>query len=330
LKLIPIAYDIHGFRLRFHSESETLKEILDSALGGFAIPGALPNADDFQLSIRESTDLPNFPAALPLLWKGPLPDGTQLIYRGDANSRWMRLEKLADVQIDFTGNRAQVSVIPGGEWCLLSGCIIPLLAEILRRQEQYLLHAATLLIPTTKKAILLAGAGGRGKTTTALALMHSGMQLVSDDISFVYGTETDNSAPRIWGLLPRLKIRHPTLALLPWLAEVPRRNARLSGEFYLDHGQLPITQLARPTELAAIFVLDGRAETHRIRPLDKAHALELLLRENLRALDQPAGKLFRTMARLIENCDTYILTASPQLHTVADHLISTVENQADA
>jgi len=89
---------------------------------------------------------------------------------------------------------------------------IPALAERLRRDGAYLVHAACLRAPDGSGVWLVPAARGSGKTTLALMLRRAGYALLSDDRGFLVGPA---DAPRIdpWPEAPRVGDR--SLYLLP-------------------------------------------------------------------------------------------------------------------
>jgi len=260
-------------------------------------------------------------------WEGYLPDGLHVRYWLNKIFIRIRIHKSADLKMDFSQCKGNLTVHRGAEWSLLSGCIIPMLAELLRRNQHYLIHAATLRLPFTNRGIVIAGAGGTGKTSTALALMHSGMELMSDDISFIMGGSPDTDPLRVWGFLPRLKIRKPTLTLLPWLDEYPRQKARMSGEFYIDLNSLRRDVNTDPVHITAVvFLGENNTIKHQLEPLDKTQAVELLIGENLRSTDHFTAKAFQTLVRFTGQCETYMLSASPELETLDKIIFPLMEN----
>ena len=87
---------------------------------------------------------------------------------------------------------------------------VPALAERLRRDGVFLVHAA--VVETAKGAWIVPAARGGGKTTLALSLARAGAVLRSDDRAFLLGA---TSAPRVdpWPEPPRVGER--TRFLLP-------------------------------------------------------------------------------------------------------------------
>src|SRR2546429_207421 len=63
-------------------------------------------------------------------------------------------------------------------------------------------------------AVLLAGAGGAGKTTTTVACLLDGLQFVGDN----YVLLSQEAAPTVHGIYHNVKLRPGTLELLPELA----------------------------------------------------------------------------------------------------------------
>ncbi|MGO9018809.1 MAG: hypothetical protein ACLQVJ_10720 [Syntrophobacteraceae bacterium] len=210
---------------------EAIGEV-DALLSAFSSdPGKGPNCF---ISIRpDYSEEHEFLPSIRVLWDGELPEGIHATYCGDETRRWIKLHGLSLACFDLASCRAEISFKPGAEWCLISGNIIPILAEFLRQADHHLIHAATLLMNAhSDRAVVISGACGTGKTTTALALANSGMRIVSDDISFVTGVGISQGPPRIWGLLPRLKVCRPSLELLPWIKDLGPPGIESAHEVY--------------------------------------------------------------------------------------------------
>jgi hypothetical protein len=186
------------------------------------------------------------------------------------------------------------------KWFLLFRAV----CEGLTAGGQCVVHAACLELPGRfgSQGVLLAAPSHTGKTTTALALAHSGWRLLGDDITYV---RPPAHGSRIWGFPRACHVRSGTLKMLPWLAEYS-----LSPPDELGVRQLPLDELggggaASPwLDPALVVVLDrpNPRET-RVEPLDRAGALSLLAAESLSAIpgvcDLDAGRDFVTLGRLV-------------------------------
>jgi len=319
------SYNLHGLSLLVEATAVEAAREVDTLLSPFASePGKEPNCF-ISISPGYSEDH-EFPPAVPVLWDGILPEGVRATHCGNETLRSIELHGLALASFDLASRRAEVSFKPGAEWCLVSGSIVPILTEFLRQADHHMIHAATLLTDArAERAIVISGPSGAGKTTSALALANSGMKLVSDDISFVTGVGISPGPPRIWGLLPRLKVCRPSLNLLPWIRELGPTGIECGLEVYFNPGVVRRPEACSSTRPGAIIFLGERnAEAHRITPLGKIAALSLLARENISAVDSrgggPSGKSFKALANLVGNCRCFMLSASPRLETLHESL----------
>ncbi len=239
--MFSASYNIHGLSLLVEAMAMDVIREVDTLLCPFS--ETLRKRPDCLISISAAYSAKHeFLPPGRLLWDGKLPEGIHATYRGDETRRCIELHGLSFACFDLSACHAEISFKPGAEWCLLSGNILPILAEFLRQVDYHMVHAATLLVNSSSdRAIVISGAGGTGKTTTALALANSGMKLVGDDISFITGVANSRSSPEIWGLLPRLKLCRPSLELLPWIKDLGPPSLEGSNEVYFDPGTVRAT-----------------------------------------------------------------------------------------
>ncbi len=131
----------------------------------------------FDLRIRTAEQLPA-PAELPEFWRGTLPGGSRIIFRCGQRRRQIEVIDQAMAEVDLSEARAEFVVRPGAEACLMEACVLPWLCDILNDRGHYIIHAASLFLdrPPQRKAVLISGPSGRGKTTAGLGLAGAGLR----------------------------------------------------------------------------------------------------------------------------------------------------------
>jgi len=316
------AFSIHGVRLTYRADTTALVRRLRAMIGPFEVrAGSEP--EDFLLEVLHEPG-PYAPAAPPGMaehWRGQLPDGTPAVWYRGAGAQETVLPGRARMRL--TDRAAVVRVAPDADWCLNLGCILPALCIFLGRRGHYVIHAASLSVEAAgrRRGLLLSGRSGLGKTTTALALAHAGMQLHTDDATFLHAPEGAPDAARIWGLPRPCKVHRHTIELMPWLRPHCIGNRTLDDEHMVELAALAGPGALERAEPALVLFLEQRnPHAHRLRPLPKVEAVTRLVDENVRAVDPraqgPAGRAFRAMAEMLGRCDTYALSVGPDLPTL--------------
>ncbi|MDK1032873.1 MAG: hypothetical protein QGD94_12760, partial [Planctomycetia bacterium] len=161
----------------------------------------------------------------------------------------------------------------------------------------------------------------------AIALAHAGMTLMADDTSFVIRPDAGAAEGlAVWGLPRPCKVHVATFDLLPWLNDLPRRPARTEDEFLIDLRDVSGGDSLQTASPGIVLFLEQRCDgEHAITPVGKMTAVGRLARENVRAVDKraegAAGDAFRTLVRLIDLSDTYLLSVGPRLDNLYEKII---------
>ncbi len=133
----------------------------------------------------------------------------------------------------------------------------------LRRRDLLFLHAAAL--EWHGHSVLLAGASGSGKSTTAWALLHHGFRFLSDELApLELDTMTVHAFPHA------LCLKHEP----PRPYSLPAAAIRLGPRVHVPPHALPSSTAAAPHPLAAVFLVTHRPElaVPQLREIGRAEA----------------------------------------------------------
>jgi hypothetical protein len=194
-----------------------------------------------------------------------------------------------------------------------------------------LAHAAAIGQPDA--GLLLAGRGGSGKSTTALACMAAGVGYAGDDFVLL----RDDSGPMIHSLfrsakLDPLRIEGVLPGARQYLAKVPASHAATTGApsatcemRVLDHQKAVVLvppdgpwRMCLRMPLTAILLPRVAGGRTRMRPARPAEVLRALAPSSLLQLPGSSAAHLRMMANLVERVPGFHLDLGPDLDDVVD------------
>lgn len=312
-------YDVYGLSLSVATNSKAVARVVDSVLAPFsAVFRESTETWDVVIARGELAKKVSCPAGMRQFWSGTFRDGSRMVYWTGEGVHQLDVFGLASTFIDIPSRRAKITVREGKEWYIAGGPLLSVLSEFLRAVGHHIVHAASIVCIKNgeNQGILIAGGGGKGKTTTALALHGAGMKLLADDITFV--TNDSENGLVIWGLQKACKVHHKTLEMLTWLQDLPQRPAIRADEVFVDVSEpFGCTHPIQVEPKIIIFLDDRNMKEHRINALNKVDAIKNLAGENVRAFDSNArgaiGETFRVFGLLVGQCDCYLLSAGPNV-----------------
>jgi hypothetical protein len=172
-------------------------------------------------------------------------------------------------------------------------------------------------------SVLLAGQGGSGKSTTALACLNSPLFYISDD----YCLLTNEPEPYVYSLYNSAKLEADNMHRLPHLVRLVSNSDRLAEEkallFLQQH--LPekvITGL--PVRAILLPHVSGRPET-RLSPASSIAGLKALAPSTIFQLPGAGQRTFQALTRFVKQVPCYNLelgTKVGQIPEVIMHLLA--------
>lgn len=326
MRLARAHYDLHGMRMTVEAQSQSLLDVIDTLLGAYT--GVIGRADGFLVSLDYGQIPTETDPELHDFWKGTLPDGTRMICRHGLKQWQVEMPGHVRADIDLDACTARFVVSPNIKSGLLETCFLPLLCDCLGLTGHYVIHAASLFVTVggQRRALIVSGMSGAGKTTLALTLAGAGLGMLADDMT-LYQAATADQPGQIWGIRTRCKVHTRTLELLPWLRDLSAGDVSLNGERLLDSRPLKPTTTGLTAAPGVILFLNPRnMEAHRIEPVDRVTAITRLTRENVRAVDQRretvAGRAFEALTELVRSSRIFQASLCPRLEELPERLAS--------
>jgi len=165
-------------------------------------------------------------------------------------------------------------------------------------------------------AVLLAGAAGAGKSTTALACLAAGLDYVADDYCAVATAPT----PVVHSIYCTGKAVTGNLSLLPGLVElVPEPDSIFEEKSIYYLGEHVPERIARQRPLRAVLVpqIAGGPQA-RLEPASPAVALAALAPSTLFQLAHAGGAAFAQLGQLVRAVPCYRLLVGDRPDAAAD------------
>lgn len=179
----------------------------------------------------------------------------------------------------------------------------------LRPHGLQLTHAAA--VGEGGAGVLIAGPGGSGKSTSALASLLAGLAFVSDD----YCLLEPGDEPRAHALYAMAKIDERSLRLLPRAADLLAPGRTREGKSYVAP---PAASLARALALRAVVVPRVAKRTGRPVPLPPGRALLALAASTMFQLPGTGEETLAPLARLVRTLPAFRLDVGPDIDAVPE------------
>ena len=197
----------------------------------------------------------------------------------------------------------------------LGAPLLSLLGWFFRARGTQLVHAAA--VGRGGQAALLAGPGGSGKSTTALACFAAGLEHIADDYALVSGVPS----PVVHALYATAKLDADSLARFPDFSKTmtignPDRDTEEKALLHL--GAAAGTRLAEGAALRAIVLPRVRAGgMPALAPIAAGEALRALAPSTIFQMAGAGAPTFASLAALVKAVPAFRLDLGPDLSAVA-------------
>lgn len=185
-----------------------------------------------------------------------------------------------------------------------------------------LLHAGC--VGTESGAVLLAGKGGSGKSTTSLLCLAAKLRYISDDYCLI----KTGPEPRAYALYNTGKLHRDHLTHFPSLANCAVQPARDSHEKKVIYGHKHFpAQLASSLPVRAVVLPHiSNGSNHRFVSINAMEALRGLAPSTLLQLSGHAARHLKVMATLVRNVPCYRLELGDNYTTIPQTIADLIDH----
>jgi hypothetical protein len=262
----------------------------------------------------------------------PPPWGPRDYLQREEIAGWTRPPRLASYSTDYaTLSVADTDAGLGIQWLRDATAMAPweggaplrsILRWTLARHGVQLIHAAA--VGTEAGGVLLLGAGGAGKSTSALACLQAGMALVSDDYTLV----RPGAVPTAHPAFAIAKAGSASLALLGGGLDARAAGARLDwrGKRRLRIADVVCDALA----LRAVVLPRVAQRTGAAVPCDGREALRTVAVSTLLQLPGDGATTLAVLRELLATLPVYTLEVGPDVEAIPEAIGALIEAEAAA
>jgi hypothetical protein len=291
-------------RLRFAGQA--LERALTAALRPRLTPLELTDAADATIGLWEEAGVPG--GAAPVPW-GPADVGARGLVRAADGERVVAVHEAGSLAVTMFDRDARallhrVPSVAGLPWWERAAPLRPALFWALTGPGRHLVHAGV-VGDGQRGGVLLAGAGGSGKTTVALAALAAGMAYVGDDYVLLHtGPE-----PVAWNLFGTAKLDAGHAARFPELAAHLVRSAQPAPEekLVLDVHRVMPDALVDSLAIRAVLLPRIRGGHARLRPASPGEALLALAPSTAFQMPFDGGEVMGALADVVRAAPAFAL-----------------------
>lgn len=266
--------------------------------------------------------------ARPVPWRD-IDLGARGLLRGPDGARVLAVHEAGSGALTLVDRSARALLyrVPGVStlpWWERAAPLRPALFWVLSGPGRHLVHAGA-VGDAQRGGVLLAGAGGSGKTTVALAALAAGMAYVADDYLLLH---TDGE-PVAWNMFGTAKLDAGHLARFPQFASAVSISADpvADEKAVLDVDRLLPHALARSLPIRAVLVPRIRGGHARLRRASAGEALLALAPSTAFQMPFDGGEVMGALADVARAVPAFALDVGDDLDELAqavDRVLDTV------
>lgn len=219
--------------------------------------------------------------------------------------------RFGQLQLDLAAGRTTGQIVPAAleSYGVFEDLLAIGLSPHLRRRGLFFIHAFA--AAHTGRAVLIVGGIGAGKTTTGLALLDAGWQLLSNDSPLLAGSGRVHSYPGVLAAYPESFARFPSTAHLAGQPITTTGRQKV----IVPAGQLwPNVWVPQAPIAAILFPQIEPITNHTLEQLTPLDALRRLLPHAIEQWDKAMIPNHLALLRqLVESAPAYILHLAPDV-----------------
>lgn len=308
-------WNVHGIIIEGITEDATLRNRWQTS---FASRPRSASEPDIRYRLDVVTMIPDPPAGDPQYHHDDLID-----YYVDGAHVVAHLPRYGQLEFDLAAGRTKGRIVPAAlhTYGVVEDLIAVGLSPHLRRRDLYLIHAFAAAL--NDRAVLLVGGIGAGKTTTGLALLDAGWQLLSNDSPILTPDGTVLGYPGLLSAYPDTFMRFDTTAALVTQTSADETDAKIT---IAAESLWPDVWCDRAPAGAVCFLQIEARQDHKLTPLAAPEALRRLLPHAIERWDRQMipGHL-RVLSHLLKSVPAYVLHLGPDVSTIPALLIGVLE-----